>query len=170
MRKAGLALAGAGLRRIRPFASRLPVTWGGWIVAGLFVALGTSSVYGIVIALRRRTAPPVRAVTLAFPPGSGVYLVVNGGGDINTNSHLMTLDARIPRFREWRGQSYGVDIVKLGAFGLRARGMQPDDPGAYRIHGARVFAPCAGQGCSPWTGCPTCRCPRWTATIWRATM
>lgn len=155
----GLALAAAGLRRIRPFAYRLPVTWGGWVVAGLFVALGAASAYGIVIALRSRTAPPVRAVPLAFPLEPGVYLVVNGGSDINTNAHLMTLDASIPRFREWRGQSYGVDIVKLGAFGLRARGVLPADPGAYRIHGARVLAPCAGQVVFAVDGLPDMQVP-----------
>ena len=65
-----------------------------------------------------------RAVTLAFPLEPGVYLVVNGGSDIHTNAHLMTPDASIPRFRAWRGQSYGVDIVKLYAFGLRTCGVQ----------------------------------------------
>jgi hypothetical protein len=59
------------------------------------------------VALHSRTVPPERAVTLSFPLEAGTYLVVNGGGDINTNAHLMTLDAAIPRFRPWRGQSYG---------------------------------------------------------------
>ena len=69
-------------------------------------------------------AASFRAVTLAFPLEPGVYLVVNGGSDIHTNAHLMTLDASIPRFGAWRGQSYGVNIVKLDAFGLWTRGVQ----------------------------------------------
>ena len=140
-----LLAAWLGLRLRQPFASSMPLTWGAWLVAGLFVVLGVASAYGIAIALRSRNAPPASAVALAFPLERGIYLVVNGGSDINTNAHLMTLDTSIPRFREWRGQSYGVDIVKLDALGLRARGVLPADPKAYRIYGARVLAPCAGQ-------------------------
>ena len=144
----GAALAvtvGLGLRRRLPFASALPVAWGAWLCSGIFLALGMASAYGLVGALRSRTALPLAAVDLSFPLGPGSYLVVNGGSNINTNAHLMTLDAGVPRFRTWRGQSYGVDIVKLDAFGFRARGVLPADPKAYAIYGARVLAPCAGQ-------------------------
>ena len=56
----GVALAaatGVGLRRRRPFVSAVPVTWGGWIALGLFVALGVASAYGIVIYGVRVLAP-----------------------------------------------------------------------------------------------------------------
>ena len=158
----GVALAaatGIGLWRRRPFALALPVTWGAWIATVLFVAVGVLSAYGIAVALRSRSAPPERAVTLAFPLEHGTYLVVNGGSDIQTNAHLMTLDTSIPRFREWRGQSYGVDIVKLDAFGLRARGVLPADPKAYGIYGARVLAPCAGLVVLAVDGLPDMRVP-----------
>ena len=148
-----------GLRRSRPFASAVPAAWGMWIVAGLFAALGAASVYGTVIALHSRAAPPVRAVNLAFPLDPGRYLVVNGGSDISTNAHLKTLDASVPRFRDWRGQSYGVDIVKLDALGLRARGVQPPDPTAYRIYGRRVLAPCSGQVVLAVDGLPDMQVP-----------
>ena len=151
--------AGAGVWRRRPFASALPTTWGARTAVALFVVLGMASTYGIAVALRSRTAPPERAVTLAFPLESGTYLVVNGGSDINTNAHLMTLDASIPRFREWRGQSYGVDIVKLDAFGFRARGVLPADPKGYAIYGARVLAPCAGQVLMAVEGMPDMQVP-----------
>jgi hypothetical protein len=142
---AALAVAtGAGLRRRRPFPCLMPVTSTGWIVTVLFVAVSIGATYGIGVALHSRTAPPERAVTLSFPLESGTYLVVNGGSDINTNAHLMTLDAAIPRFRQWRGQSYGVDVVKLDAFGLRAIGVTPADPKSYGIYSSRVLAPCAG--------------------------
>ena len=144
----GVALTvtvGFGLRRRLPFVSALPVAWSAWLSAGIFLVLGVTSAYGLVAALCSRTVLPLAAVNLSFPLGPGSYLVVNGGGDINTNAHVITLDASIPRFREWRGQSYGVDIVKLDAFGLRARGVLPSDPKAYAIYGARVLAPCAGQ-------------------------
>lgn len=142
----GLGVAAwRGWRQRRPFVSSWPLTWDAWIVTATFVALGLASAYGLVIALRSRSVPLVPAVNLAFPLGPGSYLVVNGGSDVSTNAHLMTLDTSVPRFRAWRGQSYGVDIVQLDALGLRARGVQPADPGAYRIYGARVLAPCAGQ-------------------------
>ncbi|WP_029528197.1 M23 family metallopeptidase [Polaromonas glacialis] len=144
----GVALAAAawaGLRRRWPFAAALPATAGAWRMAGLFAVVGAASLYGIGIALGSRIAPPVEAVSLAFPLERGVYLVVNGGSSLHTNAHLLTLDASSPRFGQWRGQSYGVDIVKLDGLGLRARGVQPPEPKAYRIYGARVLAPCAGR-------------------------
>ena len=140
----GLA-AWLGWRRVRPFASLLPVTWGAWIVLVFFIALGTASTYGTVIALRSRIAAASGVVNLSFPLEPGRYLVVNGGSNSSTNAHLETLNAEVPRYRAWRGQSYGVDMVALDEFGLRARGVQPADPRAYRIYGARVLVPCAGQ-------------------------
>jgi murein DD-endopeptidase MepM/ murein hydrolase activator NlpD len=71
----------------------------------------------------------------------------------------MTLDTSVPRFRAWRGQSYGVDIVQLDPFGLRARGVQPADPKAYRIYGARVLAACAGQVVLAVDGLPDMQVP-----------
>jgi hypothetical protein len=84
-------------------------------------------------------------VDLAFPLQGGTYLIVNGGSDLSINAHMKTLDAKVPRFRVWRGQSYGVDIVKIDELGLRANSMQPSEPSAYRIYGTKVFAPCAGE-------------------------
>lgn len=134
-----------GWRRRRPFIFAWPVAGAAWVAAAAFVALGVASACGIVVAMRSRSLPGVPAVNLAFPLGPGNYQVVNGGSGISTNLHLMTLDVGVPRLRAWRGQSYGVDIVQLGAWGLRARGVQPADPRAYRIYGAPVLAPCAGH-------------------------
>ena len=139
-----LAAAGLALRQRHPFSSALPATPGAWAVAVVFTALGVASAYGILTAWRSR-AEPSAVVNLAFPLGPGRYLVVNGGGGASTNAHLETLDASQPRFRVWRGQSYGVDLVQLDGLGLRAKGLQPADPRAYRIYGARVLAPCAGR-------------------------
>ena len=139
-----LAASVVTLRRCHPFASPLPATPGAWAVAVVFTTLGVASACGIIIAGRSRDVPP-EAVNLAFPLGPGRYLVVNGGSGASTNAHLETLDASVPRLRDWRGQSYGVDLVQLDGAGLRARGLQPADPRAYRIYGARVLAPCAGR-------------------------
>jgi hypothetical protein len=158
---AGLvAAAWLGLHRRRPFASTLPRTPGAWVVAALFTALGVSSAYGMVTAWRSRTVPPLPVVNLAFPLEPGRYLVVNGGSDSSTNAHLETLDASVPRFPDWRGQSYGVDLVRLDGLGLRAKGLQPEDPRAYRIYGARVLAPCAGRVVLAVDGLPDMQVPQ----------
>lgn len=158
----GVALAvmvALELRRRLPFVSALPGAWGAWLNAGIFLVLGMASAYGLVGALRSRTVSPLAAVDLSFPLGPGSYLIVNGGSNINTNAHLMTLDAGVPRFRPWRGQSYGVDIVKIDAFGFRARGGLPADPKAYAIYGARVLAPCAGRVVVAVDGLPDMQVP-----------
>ena len=133
-----------GWRSVRPFLSALPANWGAWIALLWFIALGAASTYGSVIAWQSRTAS-AGIVNLAFPLEPGRYLVVNGGSNASTNAHLETLNTEVPRYRAWRGQSYGVDLVALDPFGFRASGVQPADPRAYRIYGARVLAPCAGQ-------------------------
>ncbi len=101
--------------------------------------------YGTVLALRSRTRPAEGVVNLAFPLEPGSNLVVNGGRNSSTNAHLETLNPAVARYRAWRGQSYGVDLVALDGFGLRARDVQSADPGASRIDSARVLAPCAGE-------------------------
>ena len=159
----GVALAVAAwvaMRRRRPFASAWPATWLAWVVSVLFLAIGVASAYGVGIALRSNIAPPVTAVNLAFPLAPGSYLIVNGGSGISSNLHLMTLDARVPRFQAWRGQSYGVDIIQIDAFGLRAHGVQPVDPRAYRIYGTRVLAPCAGHVVLALDGLPDMPVPK----------
>jgi murein DD-endopeptidase MepM/ murein hydrolase activator NlpD len=55
------------------------------------------------------------------------------------------MDKSVPRFRAYRGQSYGIDIVKIDQFGLRAKGIVPGDLAAYQIYGEPVLAPCNGQ-------------------------
>lgn len=155
-----LAAAWLALRQRRPFAAPLPRTPGAWIVAALFTALGVASAYGIVTAWRSRTVPPLPVVNLGFPLEPGRYLVVNGGNNSSTNAHVETLDASVPRFRDWRGQSYGVDLVQLDGLGLRAQGLQPADPRVYRIYGARVLAPCGGRVVLAVDGLPDMQVPQ----------
>ena len=111
------------------------------ISAGL--GLGTlGSAGALALALAGHRLPP-DAVRLSFPLHQGTYLVVNGGGTELINAHLRTLAD--PRFSAWRGQSRGVDVVRLNAAGLAARGLLPGDPAAYTIYGDSVAAPCAGR-------------------------
>lgn len=154
-----LAPAWLALHQRRPFESPWPRTLGAWVVAALFTTLGVASADGIVTAWHSRTPPPLTLVNLAFPLGPGRYLVVNGGSDSSTNAHVETLDGSESRFRDWRGQSYGVDLVQIDGLGLRAKGLQPADPRAYRIYGARVLAPCAGRVVLAVDGLPDMQVP-----------
>ena len=134
-----------GVYRKRPFTSVIPEGFLGWSVATLYLGLGAVAVVPAISALASRTPPPNGLVELAFPLQRGTYLVLNGGSNQSTNAHLKTLDAAVPRFHAWRGQSYGVDIVQIDRFGLRVTGIQPSDPRAYRIYGSNVLAPCTGE-------------------------
>ncbi len=115
-----------------------------------FAVLSLTGGYLVTHALAGRapsSALLAQQVDLAFPlatSGAGTYLVVNGGYDTTINAHLKTLDTTQSAFAAWRGQSYGVDIVKINALGLRATGVQPAEPQAYLIYGTPVLAPCDG--------------------------
>jgi hypothetical protein len=92
------------------------------------------------IAGRWPTREPV--VDLEFPLRRGTYVVVNGGSHELINAHLTTLTS--PQFRDYRGQSYGLDIMAVNAAGLRAAGVLPRNPAAYVIFGEPIHAPCSG--------------------------
>lgn len=125
--------------------ARLPCSTLEWSFCVLFGAVGAFAAHETAYALSGYATPDTPVVDLAFPLESGTYLIVNGGNDFRINAHMKTLDATVPRFRVWRGQSYGVDIVKIDGYGLRANGLQPTEPGAYRVYDAKVLAPCAGE-------------------------
>ena len=111
-------------------------------------------------ALAGRAQQAGTTVELAFPLKSGTYLVVNGGSNIKVNGHLMTLDASMARFAPYRGQSYGVDVVKLNEWGFRANGLLPPEPNQYNIYGVAVYAPCAGQVIAAIDGLPDMQVPQ----------
>jgi hypothetical protein len=148
------------LHRRRPFNARLP--YGVWGSAGavLFIALGSVALYLAAPAIAGRKPPPEKLVDLAFPLETGTYLVANGGYDPSINAHLKTLDLSVLRFEAWRGQSYGLDIVRINAAGLRASGIRPPEPGAYVIYGTRVLAPCSGDVVTSVDGLPDMQVPQ----------
>ena len=149
-----------GWRERYPFNSRLPLGWLAWIFTSLFIAIGSWGIYQSTIALAGRAPPPGAAVELATPLKGGTYLVVNGGSNLSVNAHLMTLDASMARFHAYRGQSYGVDIVKLDRWGLRADGLLPPQPSAYGIYGEQVYAPCTGKVIAALDGVPDMQVPQ----------
>lgn len=131
-----------------------------WAAGIFFLCIGGFGLYQAGTALYGRIPPSHDMVDLAFPFQAGTYLVANGGASTNINSHVRTLDTTVPRYRAWRGQSYGVDIVQLDRAGFRADGLLPPAPEAYRIYGAQVFAPCSGTAISVTEGVPDMQVPR----------
>ena len=116
--------------------------WAGMVVLAPFSLWAGSLIFS---ALDGRSPPPGDVVVdIAFPMGAGDYLIVNGGANAVINGHYLTLDPETERQRAYRGQSYGVDLIKLGQWGLRASGWRPTDPAAYAIFGETVYAPCSG--------------------------
>jgi hypothetical protein len=113
-----------------------------WVPIAGRASLALLTMVILAIAVPARWPPSETIVDLQFPLRDGTYYVVAGGSTELLNPHLMTLTET--RFQAMRGQSYGVDLVKLGRFGLRASGLLPSDPARYAIYGDAVFAPCAG--------------------------
>lgn len=149
-----------GWRRRHRFASALPSGWIAWSVTAAFIVVGGWGVYQSANALEGRTPDAGAVVDLVFPLKGGTYLVVNGGSNITVNAHLMTLDASTARFHAYRGQSYGVDIVELDGWGLRAHRLQPSQPEAYKIYGVPVYAPCSGVVLVALDGLPDMQVPQ----------
>jgi hypothetical protein len=133
-----------------PIAVASPTRRVGSLVGGGIIA--TFAVAVLVAAAMARRVPGEHAVDLQFPLRNGIYYVVGGGSVELLNPHLMTLTAE--RFRAYRGQSYGVDPLKLGAFGMRASGVLPGDPARYAIYGDPVYAPCSGTVVQSEDGAP----------------
>jgi hypothetical protein len=113
-----------------------------WLAFVGRASLALFTLVTLAIAVAARQPPSETIVDLQFPLRDGVYYVAAGGSTELLNPHLMTLSEK--RFQANRGQSYGVDVLKLGPFGLRASGLLPSDPARYAIYGDRVFAPCPG--------------------------
>lgn len=107
------------------------------------IGLGGLALSAVILVALIARRPPGDTIELTFPLNGGTYLVVNGGNHVMINAHLGTLNGE--RFRPYRGQSYGVDLVRLDRVGLRARGLLPDDLRAYVTFGQPVTAPCTGR-------------------------
>ncbi len=134
-----------GLMRRRPFQHLSPNNISGWIKVAIFILISSFSINEIIQIIRGLNPPEVELVNLQFPLEDGSYFVANGGSDIRINAHMKTMDASIPRFRKWRGNAYGIDIVGVNKLGFRANGVYPSNPNDYYIFGAKVLAPCSGQ-------------------------
>lgn len=145
---AGLWLTAALGSLVRRRPGTLPLwslRWRAWTGAALSLALLVLGCSVAVQALAGRRPPAAAVTDMASPFGPGEFLVGQGGSTLMINAHLRTLDEKVARFRAWRGQSYGLDFVGVGPWGLRASGLRPTDPALYAIFGTSVHAPCAGH-------------------------
>lgn len=142
----GLALVITTLLRARAHAAIVSIPSGSasWLMLGAAVIVLAMSVTQIASALAGRMPVPGTVADVALPFAEGIFLVVNGGSDERVNAHLKVLSADVPRYRAWRGQAYGVDLIRVDSFGLRAGGLQPEHADAYRGFGTAVHAPCPG--------------------------
>lgn len=146
-RALGVVLAVITIRRLATFR-RLPamparVDTRVGAVASLVVAL--AALLQSAAAIRGRSEPPGLVADIANPLRQGTFLVVNGGSNGSVNAHVQMLWADTERYRPWRGQSHGVDLIRIGTSGFRARGLRPADPSAYLGFGSAVLAPCTGS-------------------------
>lgn len=143
---------------------RLPRTRPAWAATVVLVFCAAVVAAVSFRAIAGRAAPDV-LVDLAFPLGPGAYLVASGGSTAIVNGHFMTLEPKTDRQRAYRGQSYAVDLIKLGDAGLRAPGWRPRDPAVYEIFGEPVLAPCSGRVLSALDGKPDMRVPEMDTSL-----
>ena len=122
----------------------MPRGWFEWFGIFIFVILSIFTGAINFDALAGRETPN-DVVNLAFPLGSGVYYVANGGASESVNAHLFTLQPKTARQEAYKGQSFAVDLVAINSWGLSANRWRPRDPQLYRIFAQPVLAPCDGR-------------------------
>src|SRR5687767_10716124 len=113
-----------------------------WLVLATRAGATVIGIGTLWVATQGRASLSDTPVDLTFPLKSGHYYIANGGGTELVNAHLKLLTG--DRFRQFRGASYGVDIVALDVLGNRATGFAPRDPAQYAIFGDAIYAPCEG--------------------------
>lgn len=141
-----LLVAAVVWRLIRaPQRPLLPSGAFGWTT--LVILAGVAGTAGLQsgAALMASRMPEGPSIDLAWPLGPGTYLVANGGASASINSHTALLDPAQPLHTGFGGSGYGVDLIAVNGWGLRASGIMPVDPAGYLIFGTPVLAPCAGQ-------------------------
>lgn len=116
--------------------------WIGFLVGAALAIAG--GIYSIA-AIDGRQMPEGDFVDLSSPFASGNYRVANGGFTELINSHLKLLTVDQERYQRWRGQSYGVDFIRVGRLGFHKNSLTSKDPATYEIFGTPVTAPCTGE-------------------------
>lgn len=139
-----LVAAVVAWRRSGARAPGRSMSWAARIHVIAFALLGALAAWVAVDARAGRTPASVTIIDVGDPLRGGPYLVLSGGSRPMVNSHNRTLAATTARMAAHRGQSYGIDLIAIDRFGIRASGLRPRDPRAYRMFGRPVFAPCTG--------------------------
>lgn len=111
---------------------------------GVLALLGAMAICVSAAALLGRIPPQSDVARISSPIPAGRFLVASGGSNLWVNAHVRTLDESVPRYLDWRGQSHGIDIIKIDALGRRANGWQPASAESYLSFGTPLIAPCAG--------------------------
>lgn len=119
-----------------------PIGWGFLAIFAVTAGYAAVQSQAAVLAARMPDGP---SIDLAWPLGPGRYIVANGGATATINAHAGLLDPALPLHAGFGGSSFGVDLIAVNAWGLRASGIMPGDPESYLIFGMPVLAPCAGQ-------------------------
>lgn len=88
---------------------------------------------GVAFGVLRAHQVPPGAIDLAFPLRGGSFLIGHGGSTAAANMH-----------HAHPQQRYAVDVMKLNAYLMRARGLYPRDLRRYAIFDAEVLSPCDG--------------------------
>lgn len=109
------------------------------VMLGIFVG-------GTAIGVVRAHAVPPGAVDLGFPLRGGTFIAAHGGSTGVANMH-----------HSHSQQKYALDITRLNAAGMRARGIYPSDLSRYAIFGTAVVSPCDGVVQSAVDGLPDMR-------------
>jgi hypothetical protein len=108
----------------------------------LRLLLGAVFFVMLILAVRGRREPD-KALELAFPLRGGTFIVGQGGSTRMVNHHAVS-----------DSQRYALDILKLNAAGVRARGLYPAVLDRYAIFGAEVVSPCDGMVAAAVDGLP----------------
>jgi Peptidase family M23 len=97
-----------------------------------------------IAGLNGRSPAGQTIANITMPLAQGSYLIAQGGSNVTVNEHYTTLDETVPRYAAWRGQSKGLDIIRIDRFGFRSSGLLPENPAEYFTFDTPVLAPCDG--------------------------
>ena len=126
-------------------SQKRPESWTNRLALGAAALFAAYAGFLVIAGFQGRSPAGQTIVDVAMPLAKGRYLVAQGGSNNTVNEHYTTLDQSIPRFAAWRGQSKGLDIIKIDHFGFRASGLLPEDPSKYLTFDTPVLAPCNGS-------------------------
>lgn len=134
----GAMVPAAARIRVAPWRPR-----GGWSWAVLVTSVLAAIAMVASLASLVEGEPEAATIDLSSPLEPGSYLVIHGGNSETYNAHAVV-----------KAQRYGLDLVRVGPWRFRAKGLMPANVQDYHVYGSRVLAPCAGEVLAVGTGHP----------------